>query len=116
MGARPGGDWPRRVLALNHRSPEPTGLFHWFWDAGTNFKTEENSHDAVHRNFAFGKRPIEEFETKTKAVDFAEAVASDGMPSTILMRISEIPAVFPEREDFGVLPGIDFPATLHPAW
>nr|DAW47877.1 MAG TPA: hypothetical protein [Caudoviricetes sp.] len=22
MGARPGGDWPRRVLALNHRSPE----------------------------------------------------------------------------------------------
>ena len=30
----------------------------WFWDSGTNFKTEENSHDAVHRNFAFGKRPI----------------------------------------------------------
>ena len=29
---------------------------------------------------------VEEFETKTKAVDFAEAVASEGMPSTILMR------------------------------
>ena len=55
-------------------------------------------------------------ETKAKAIDFAEAVASDGMPSTILMRISEIPAVLPEREDFGVLPGIDFPATLHHAW
>lgn len=38
---------------------------------------------------------VEEFETKAKAVDFAEAVASDGMPSTILMRISEIPAVLP---------------------
>lgn len=59
---------------------------------------------------------VEEFETKAKAVDFAETVASEGMPSTILMRISEIPAVLPEREDFGVLPGIDFPATLHPAW
>lgn len=52
---------------------------------------------------------VEEFETKAKAVDFAETVASEGMPSTILMRISEIPAVLPEREDFGVLPGIDFP-------
>ena len=59
---------------------------------------------------------VEEFETKTKAVDFAETVAGEGMPSTILMRIYEIPAVLPEREDFGVLPGIDFPATLHPAW
>lgn len=59
---------------------------------------------------------VDEFETKTKAVDFAEAVASEGMPSTILMRISEIPAVLPGREDFGVLPGIDFPATLHHAW
>ena len=39
---------------------------------------------------------VEEFETKAKAIDFAEAVASDGMPSTILMRISEIPAVLPE--------------------
>ena len=59
---------------------------------------------------------VEEFETKTKAVDFAEAVAGEGMPSTILMRISEIPAVFPEPEDFGVRPGIDFPATLCRAW
>ena len=56
--ARPGGDWRRRVLALNHRSTELRRAFHWFWDAGTNLKTEENGHDAVYRNFAFGKRPI----------------------------------------------------------
>lgn len=45
-------------VAPNHEARNYAGLFYWFWDAGTNFKTEENSHDAVHRNFAFGKRPI----------------------------------------------------------
>ena len=59
---------------------------------------------------------VDEFETKTKAVDFAEAVALDGTPSTILMKISEVSAALPEREDFGVMPGIDYPATLCPAF
>lgn len=59
---------------------------------------------------------IEEFNTRMQAVDFADSVAREGTPSTILMKISEIPAMQPEPEDFGVLPGIDYPATLHRAW
>lgn len=56
---------------------------------------------------------IEEFNTRSKAVNFADAVAREGMPSTILMKVSEVSAEEQEPEDFGVLPGIDFPATLY---
>lgn len=58
---------------------------------------------------------VEEFETRTEAEYFAEVVADEGMPSTILMKLSEVHTTQQEQEDFGVLPGVDFPMTLHPA-
>ncbi len=38
---------------------------------------------------------VEEFETKTKAVDFAEAVASEGMPSTMTLETATIEHIVP---------------------
>ena len=58
---------------------------------------------------------VEEFETRPEAEYFAEVVADEGMPSTILMNLSEVHTTQQEQEDFGVLPGVDFPMTLHPA-
>lgn len=59
---------------------------------------------------------VEEFETYTSAADFADEVAREGMASTILKKLDEVQAEIPEPEDFGVIPGVDFPATLHKPW
>lgn len=56
---------------------------------------------------------VAEFDTRESATAFADEVAHEGMSSTIFSNIIEVPAVMPEPEDFGVIPGIDFPATLH---
>ena len=58
---------------------------------------------------------VVEFESRAEAEYFAEVVADEGMPSTILMKLSEVHTAQPEQEDFGVIPGVDFPITLHPA-
>lgn len=59
---------------------------------------------------------VEEFQTRREAEDFADAVAREGMASTILTTLTEVPAVDYQPEDFGVRPGIDYPATLCPAF
>lgn len=55
---------------------------------------------------------VEEFQSRLEAEGFADDVAREGLASTILMKLVEVPAVEPEPEDFGVRPGIDYPATL----
>lgn len=59
---------------------------------------------------------VEEFQTRREAETFADAVAREGMESTILTTLTEVPAVAYQPEDFGVRPSIDYPATLCPAF
>ena len=54
---------------------------------------------------------IEECGTRAEAERWAQSFAVEGETASVFMKMSEVPAVA-QPEDFGVLAGIDFPATL----
>lgn len=58
---------------------------------------------------------VDHFHTLREAEAFAEAVSSEGFTASVCQNLRVFQAKEPEPEDFGVRPGVDFPATLSPA-